>query len=139
MYACIATKSGSYTIKQGVSGKVSWLQGNVMPSPDLPSTGAGKPIKRIIKIYRQTNLNQVIGESPLFNFVNTKLVKTVKTDESGFYQAKLLPGKYSIFTVEEGDQLFANSFNSEGLITTFEVKLNEVVNFNIMINYKAFY
>jgi hypothetical protein len=93
----------------------------------------------LIKIYRQTNLNQVIGESPLFKLVNTKLVKTVKTDENGFYQAKLSPGKYSIFTVEEGDQLFANSFNSEGLISTFEVKVNEVINFNIMINYKAFY
>lgn len=139
MYACIATKSGAYTIKQGVSGKVSLLQGNAMPSPDLPATGAAKAVERTIKIYRQTNLNQVIGEGTLFKQVNAKLVKTLRTDENGFYQAKLFPGSYSIFTVEDGDQLFANSFDSKGSIATFEVKPNEVSIFNILINYKAYY
>ena len=44
-----------------------------------------------------------------------------------------------LFTLEEDGKLFANLFDGEGSITAFEVKLNEVVIFDIKINYKAHY
>jgi hypothetical protein len=137
--SCGAVKNGNYSIKQGVFGKVVWIQGNMMPSPDLPVSGNGKSAQRMIKIYEHTNFSQVNGEAPLFVNVNTKLIKTIKSDRNGYYQAKLLPGKYSIFTLEEDGKLFANLFDGEGLISAFEVKTNEVVTFDIKINYKAHY
>ena len=132
-------KNNQYSIKQGVYGNVVWMQGNMMPSPDFPNRGKGKPIYRIINIYEQTNLSQVKGNGPLFMSIDSKLIKTVRSNQSGFYEVKLLPGKYSIFTVEEDGKLFANSFDGEGFINVFEIKANEVVNLDIAINYKAFY
>ncbi len=123
LISCTSLKNGQYTIKQGVFGKVTWIQGNMMPSPDLPASGLRKPSQRTIKIYEYTNLNQVNGEAPLFTNVKTKLIKILKSDENGYYQANLLPGKYSIFTVEKGDKLFANTFDGEGLISAFEGNL----------------
>lgn len=137
--SCGSVRDGHYSIKQGVFGKVVWVQGNMMPSPDLPTSGNGKPARRTIKIYKHATFNQVNGEAPLFESIKTKLIRTVKSDENGYYQAKLLPGKYSIFTLEEDGKLFANLFDGEGLISAFEVKFDEVVTFDIKINYKAHY
>lgn len=138
--SCRSVENGQYSIKQGVFGKVVWLQGNMMPSPSMQINGNAKPIRRTIKIYEYTNFSQVGGEAPLFINIKTRLIKTVKSDGDGYYQAKLPPGRYSIFTVEEdGNKLFANSFDGAGFISAFEVKSNEVVNFGININYKAYY
>lgn len=132
-------KDGKPTIKQGVFGKVLWVEGNVMPSPSAPNRGGGRPVERTLHIYEITQLSQVEGQSPLFNRVKTKLVAKVKSNREGYFQCKLKPGKYSIFTLEEEGQLFANSFDDNGSITPFEVKVNEVTNYPITINYKAFY
>lgn len=139
LVSCFGLRNSQYTIQQGVFGQVVWVQGNMMPSPDSPTRGNGNPVQRTIKIYAQTTANQVNGEAPLYTKINTKLIKTVKSDRNGNYQAKLLPGKYSLFVVEEDGKLFANSFDAEGLIAAIEVKANEVATFNIKINYKAYY
>jgi len=136
--SCSTIKDGNPTIKQGVFGRVLWLEGNMMPSPDVKTAG-GKPVVRTIHIYRITNTNETVGQSPLFNSVQSKLVATAKTNKDGYFQCELLPGRYSIFTVEEDDKLFANLFEGNGEITPFEVKANQVSTYNININYKAFY
>ena len=132
-------KDGKPSIKQGVFGRVLWLQGNVMPSPDAPNRGTGKPAERTLQIYAVTKLDQVEGQAPLFTKVTTKLMATTKTDKDGYFQCKLKPGRYSVFTVEEDGKLFANLFEGNGEITPFEVKTNEVVTYHITINHKAFY
>lgn len=137
--SCLTIKDGKPTIKQGVYGRVLWLQGNVMPSPDAPNRGSGKPAERTLHIYEITRLNEADGQAPLFTSVPTKLVATTKTNSEGYFQCKLKPGKYSIFTVEEDGKLFANLFEGNGEITPFEVKANEVVTYHITINHKAFY
>ncbi len=136
--SCSTIKDGSPTIKQGVFGRVMWLEGNMMPSPDVKQTG-GKPAARTVHIYQITNANEAVGQSPLFSSVQTKLVATAKTNKDGYFQCKLLPGRYSIFTAEEDGKLFANLFEGNGEITPFEVKENQVTTYNININYKAFY
>ncbi len=127
------------TIKQGVFGKVLWLEGNVMPSPDAPNRGAGRAAVRTLQIYELTYLNQVEGQSPLFTKINTKLVATVKSNKEGYFQCQLKPGKYSIFTLEDDGHRFANLFEGNGEIAAFEVKAKAVTTYSITINYKAFY
>ena len=61
----------------------------------------------------------------------------LKTNKEGYFQCKLPPGKYSIFTLEEDGKFFANLFDGEGNITPFEVKKGEVTRYDISINYKA--
>ncbi len=137
--SCLMIKDGKPSIQQGVFGRVLWLQGNVMPSPDAPSRGTGKAAERRLHIYEVTKLDQVERQAPLFTKVNTRLIATTKTNKDGYFQCKLKPGRYSIFTVEEEGKLFANLFEGNGEIAPFEVKANGVVTYHITINHKAFY
>jgi hypothetical protein len=139
MSSCSVVKDGKPTIKQGVYGRVLWLEGNVMPSTDGKSTNAGIPARRTINVYKTTHLNETVGQSPLFDQIKTALVATVKTDANGNFQCELPVGKYAIFTVEEGNQFFANLFDGDGAIAPFEVKAGQLTNYSIQINYKAFY
>ncbi len=136
---CTLQKNSGMSIKQGVYGNVYWLQGNMMPSPDAPRANNGSPIERQINIYKITTFKDVEGQAPLFTKISTQLVKTVKSNSKGFYQCELPPGKYSIFTVEEKDSYFANSFNGEGGINTVEIVAGQKVKLDISINYKAAY
>ena len=136
---CSSIKDGKSSIKQGVFGRVLWMQGNFMPSPDRPQHNGGKPALRTIYIYAQTKLSATEGESPLFSKINNDLVAQLKTNKTGYFQCKLPPGKYSIFTLEEDGKFFANLFDGEGNITPFEVKEGSVTTHNISVNYKAAY
>ncbi len=134
---CSSVKDGKSSIHQGVFGKVIWLQGNFMPSPDRQSTKNGSAAQRTIYIYSLTKFGETQGESPLFLTINTPLVAKVKTNKEGYFQCKLAPGRYSIFTLEEDGKFFANISDGEGNITPFEVKVGEVTTNDISINYKA--
>ena len=98
--SCAVIKDDKPTISQGVFGRVLFLQGNQMPSPDKKNTG-GNPVIRKILIYELTKLNEMEGQSPLFKKVKSKLVATVTSNSEGYFQCKLPTGKYSIFTEEE--------------------------------------
>lgn len=135
--SCTTIKEGQSTIKQGVFGRVLWMEGNFMPSPDKPKPTVDMPAHRTIYIYTLTKLSETEGESPLFSRINSKLIAKVKTNKEGYFQCKLAPGKYSIFTLEEGGLFFANLFDGEGTITPFEVTKGSVTTYNISINYKA--
>ena len=137
--SCSMKKNAAPTIQQGVSGRVLWLEGNQMPSIGTATKTGPAPVSRTVHIYQLTNNTQIEGQMPLFDAVKTKLVAKVKTDKDGYFQCPLLPGRYSIFTVEEGGKLFASLGDGDGNITPFEVKANEVTKFDININYKAAY
>lgn len=137
--SCALQKEGTVKVKQGVFGKVTWIEGNMMPSPDAPkSVGAGG-IEREIRIYEAVTFKEVQGEAPLFTSIKGKLVKTVKSNAKGFYECELPAGEYSIFTVEEGAKLFANNSDGDGKINTVKIENGKVVQLDIQINYKAAY
>ncbi len=136
---CTTVRGGKSTIKQGVFGRVLWLEGNFMPSPDKPQSKGGVPVLRSIYIYEITKLSDVTGEAPLFSKINTALVAKVKSNNDGYFQCKLKLGRYSIFTLEEDGKFFANLFEGDGAIASFEVKEGEVVTYDIRINHKAAY
>ena len=137
MSFCGVQKSNPSSIKQGVSGRVLWMEGNFMPSPDRPNRSQGTPAKRTVYIYQLTKLSEVSGESPLFAAVRSTLVAKVKTDKQGYFSCQLSPGKYSIFTREEEDKFFANLFDGDGNIAPFAVKADEVTKYDVSVNYKA--
>jgi hypothetical protein len=136
---CNTIRDGKSTIRQGVFGKVLWLEGNFMPSPDKPKARDGVPALRTVYIYELTKLGNVEGDAPLFAKINKSVIAKVKTNKEGFFQCKLKPGKYSIFTLEEDGKFFANLFEGDGSIASFEVKEGQVTTYDININYKAAY
>ncbi len=138
---CKAQKSNG----QGVMGKVTWLEGNQMPTikseeelKDEPVNPKGMPVKRTLKIYPLTNMMDAKQEDGLYTSVKGEPVASVETDENGNYSIELSPGNYSIFTVEENG-LFANTFDGQGNIQPVTVKKGEWTEKDIVINYKAYF
>jgi hypothetical protein len=139
LMSCSVQKEGTPKIKQGVFGSVTWVEGNMMPSPDAPKSAGKKGVEREIQIYEVVTFKDVKGEAPLFEKVIGKLVKTVKSNAKGFYECELPVGQYSVFTVEEGTKLFANNSDGEGKINSVKIENGKVVQLDIQINYKAAY
>lgn len=110
-----------------------------MPSPDRPQAKNETPAVRTVYIHELTKLSDAEGEAPLFAKINSSLVAKVKTNQDGYFQYKLKPGKYSIFTQEEDGKFFASLFEGDGSIASFEVKEGEVTTYHISVNYKAAY
>lgn len=126
---------------QGITGQVTWLEGNQMPT--ISETGneskkdpKGIPVKRTIRIYPLLKISDMSLEDGLFKSLAAKPITEIETDESGKYSIKLSPGRYSVFTVEE-DGLFANTFDGEGNVQPVTVKEGEWTLLDIVINYKA--
>lgn len=126
---------------QGITGQITWLEGNHMPTISESGTESkndpkGKPVKRTIRIYPLLKISDMRLEDGLFKSVNAKPITEIETDESGKYSIQLSPGRYSVFTVEE-DGLFANTFDGEGNVQPVTVKQGEWTLVDIVINYKA--
>lgn len=134
----MSCKSGqAQKIEQGITGKVLWFEGNMMPGPNT-KVNEGKPVEREIHIYEVVAMDAAHREGDLYKEIPSKLVTTVKSDENGDFSVSLPVGRYSLFTKEE-EGLFANSFDGEGNINPVTVKKGEVTEVKIDINYKAFY
>jgi hypothetical protein len=130
---------------QGISGKITWLEGNQMPtirsekdSSNTTVNPKGTPVKRTLKVYPLTNMIDAKEENGLFISIVGEPIASFESDENGNFSIELNPGKYSIFTVEE-EGLFANSFDGQGNIEPFEIKKGEWVKKDIVINYKAYF
>lgn len=139
LMSCSLQKEGTPNIKQGVFGSITWVEGNMMPSPDAPKSAGKKGVEREIQIYEVVTFKGVEGEAPLYTKVNGKLIKTVKSNAKGFYECELPVGQYSVFTVEEGKKLFANNSDGEGKINSIEIEQGKTVQLDVQINYKAAY
>lgn len=126
---------------QGITGQVTWLEGNHMPTisdsgKESTKEPKGIPVKRTIRIYPLLKISDMSLEDGLFRSLAAKPITEIETDESGKYTLKLIPGRYSVFTVEE-DGLFANTFDGEGNVQPVTVKEGEWTLLDIVINYKA--
>lgn len=123
--------------KQGICGKVLWVEGNQMPGPGRkPSAGTG--VVREILVYEPVTRENTTQQNGFYANINAKLVATGKSKADGSYKIKLPPGKYSVFVKEPGG-LFANLFDHNGAINTVSVEKGRFTNFHIKVNYKAAY
>lgn len=126
---------------QGITGQVTWLEGNQLPTisdsgKESKEEPKGIPVKRKIRIYPLLKISDMSFEDGLFKTLAAKPITEIETDESGKYILKLSPGRFSVFTVEE-DGLFANTFDGEGNVQPVTVKEGEWTLLDIVINYKA--
>jgi hypothetical protein len=119
---------------QGVEGHIYELKGNQMPMKGRPAAGP-KPAKAEVWIYEATTTGHTKGSMPLFLHIDTRLAAKVKTDANGYYQAKLLPGKYSIFIKQEGG-LFAAETDGE-VITPVTVTAGKVSKRDVTVTLSA--
>ena len=111
-----------------------------MPGPDQkPVDKTGKVTRRTVYIYAVTTAAQAEGEGPLYKAIHQPLVAKVKTDEKGFFQCKLAPGVYSVFTGEDGGMFFASLSNGKGELNPVEVLAKQVTVCDIIVNHKAVY
>ncbi len=126
-------------VKQGIVGRLLWLEGNLMPSIEgggnIP---AGQPVQREVHIYEVTKMSEAEQHENFYSNIQTNLVKVVMSEKNGFFKTSLEPGQYSLF-VKEPKGLFANIFDAYGHIMPVEVLEDEVTEVTININYMAAY
>lgn len=127
-------------VKQGIAGRLIWLEGNLMPSIEQEGQNApaGQPVQREVHIYEVTKTSQADQHENFYSNIQTNLVKVVMSEKNGFFKASLEPGQYSLF-VKEPKGLFANLFDGYGHIMPVEVIEDEVTEVTIKINYMAAY
>jgi len=134
---CSEMKNGSNQLKQGVTGRVLWLSGNLMPGPgSKPSQG--KPIEREILFYAPVKMQDLSSANGLYKSVPTALEATVRSDEEGQFSVSLPVGQYSVF-VKEPEGYFANSFNGDGFVNLVTVAQDSISEMTIKVNYRAVY
>jgi hypothetical protein len=137
--ACSSTKNAriARNMDQGIKGFVSELVGNQMPSPDNPPVEPTR-IKTRIYVYEATSLDQVkrSGTEPFYEEIYTKRIKTVVSDDDGFFAVELPAGRYSIFTKVNG-KFYANTFDGNNIIAPVEVNSAGITELNIIISANA--
>jgi hypothetical protein len=79
-----------------------------------------------------------INSGGFYDSILTKQITKLQSDNTGFFQIELPPGKYSFF-VKEDSLYYANGGDSEGYILSAIVTPNLVTKRQIDINYKATY
>ena len=127
---------------QGITGRVTWVEGNQMPSisdqasPKQPEGKSG--ISRTVRVYPLVNISDMRVEEGLFTSIHVDPISETESDENGNYSLQLPPGRYSVFTVEENG-LFASIFDGDGYVMPVTVREDEWTLVNIEINYMAAY
>lgn len=127
------------SIKSGVWGTVSMMEGNCMPSIGGPSTTCKHcAVKRVVRIYQYTTAAAATAsETPgvFYDAFSTQLVKELTTDDNGFFQAEIPAGQYSIVVVENG-KLYANLSDGQGGLSPLFYTTG-LQNMNLVMSYKA--
>lgn len=109
------------TIPQGLWGTVCLFEGDFMPGPpEAPARGRTLAVSRTIYVHALTHQSQVVPpagadgrSSMLHSAVLTPRVDSTQSDERGFFQVRLPPGRYSLFVRERG-QHYVNLFDGQG-------------------------
>lgn len=130
-------------IQQGITGQVLWFEGDLMPKvvPEgekTPERNQGKPVKRKIFVYELTHNSQTQKEGRFIKEVSTNLIKSIQSNEEGYFSVSLNEGQYSLF-VKEDEGLYANRFDGQGNINPVKVFKDSVTNIKFRIDYKAVY
>ncbi|HKC69873.1 MAG TPA: hypothetical protein VKG26_16675 [Bacteroidia bacterium] len=94
------------TIKHGLWGSCTYLTGDCMPMIGGNSSCKSEPVKRTIYVYAPTVDSQAVQiggpNSSFYSQINTQLIAQTQSEDNGFYQISLQPGRYTILILEQG-------------------------------------
>ena len=124
------------TINEGMWGNVWFYKGDFMPG--CP-TGDITSVARKIYVYETTSTDQAKpkGTGPFYTDIETELITTTTSSDSGFFELQLAPGTYSLF-VKEDDAFYANGIK-DGMINPVTVTSDSVTKVQLDITYQATY
>lgn len=126
-------------VTTGLTGKVIWEEGNLMPSPDAEAKPMPKGVKRLVGIFGLATLNDAeVGDAGFYYKLDTPLLKLIQADGNGCFKASMPAGRYTVCVWEDG-KWYANSYDERSHINPMEVVEGEVKRQDILINYKAVY
>ena len=135
-------------ISQGVFGLVLFWEGDFMPTcPEGEWGGEIYPVVRDVCIFEAVLHGDVewtyVEIQPgvythLATAIPSDLVKVVKSDTKGYFEAELPAGRYSIF-VKEGGYYYANRVDGEGYVFPAEVVEGGTIGVKFDITYMATY
>jgi hypothetical protein len=87
---------GFCMLPQGIKGHILLVYNTSMPLKGMAKQ-KGRPISTVVYIYEATNVNQLVDQDGNFaKGVNARLLKQVRSDNTGKFKLRLVPGKYSI-------------------------------------------
>lgn len=116
-----------------LKGRVLENKYNSMPQIGKP-TNTGSPLSTMIYIYEPTKVEQLTNFSGSFcDSITSQFVKSFSSDSLGYYQAKLKPGKYSVFVKYE-KAYYIPYFSGANWAALFEIKEKETTELIIYIN-----
>ena len=128
------------TIDQGAWGTVRFFEGDFMPVYDPETGGTITPVVRDIYIYEATTDDMVErdGYGGFYKSIASELIAVVQSDQDGFFQIKLEPGKYSFF-VKEDSLYYGSKSDGEGHIVSEHVFADSTTEVTLNITYLATY
>jgi len=125
-------------ISQGVTGKVLYYTGNMMPDPSQPRLDKGKPVSRYLYFYERCKGTAGDPYREFFREVDSKFIKKVSSDGNGCFKANLKPGWYTLL-IEEENKLYTNIFDQNGYINPVEVKKGKLTSITLRITHSAYF
>ena len=110
---------------------------NNMPMSDKPSS-KGSPLSTLVYVYEATSLNQLnegaaLPASSLVSSIQSTVIDSAISDESGAFHFNLKPGKYSVF-VKYNSSYYIPFFSGTNWASIMEIKANEVNKMDIVVN-----
>ena len=126
------------TIAQGVYGFVVFKEGYFDTDNHLQSEGIERGVERKIYIYPRINIHAVdLSEGDYLNNIYVPCIDSVNSDESGFFQKKMLPGKYSLVIIE--NNRYYSKLDENGEYFPVEILKDSVTQVLLDVDYKAIY
>lgn len=97
-----------------------------------------KGISTTVLIYEPTNITQVrrMGTAATYTAIATKQVASVETDSTGKFTIALPAGSYSVF-IKQGNQFYANLFDTNNNIALFTVEEGKLTTVNLSVSFGA--
>jgi hypothetical protein len=124
------------SVPQGVWGDVWFWDGDFQPAC---ITGTISAVSRQVFIHAVTPYDSLVvaPRGPAFySAIHTPLVAVTQSDSTGFFEAQLPPGTYSLF-VREDSLFYANWFDGRGNVWPITVITGRVSGTRLDINYRA--
>ena len=133
-----AQNAKKVSITQGIWGTIGFMEGDCMN----PSNNSciGFPVKRDVIVYKYTMQNEALplnAYPPFYDSLTTAKVAETVSDDDGFYQLKILPGKYTLTVVENG-KLYINVSDGQNGLNPIAIKVG-TQQANLTLTYKAYF